>query len=179
MKKDKYLGNDYFQLTGKHLMGHNFKWECDKETLKKIQEKAEKDQLQYVANLMSKDKDCKPYEDKVLVPPTNRIIVLPYNKNPYRVPIHQQASGLIIGDFELNATHKSWETGEEEESQRGIWCCKVIAVGDECKSVIEGEDVYINFTMAAPVPFGGKGYYTITENNVICSVRYKQINKNE
>ena len=173
MSKDKYLGNDYFQLTGKHIMGLEVKQEIDPDTLKQAQEKAELEQQQYVANLLEKDKDCKPYENKKIVPTAGRVVVLPYDKNPYRQPFHQSTSGLILGDFETSATYKSQETGEQEAAQRGIWCCKVIAAGSECKSVIEGEDVYINFTMAAPLPFGGKGYYTISENNIICSIRNK------
>lgn len=152
-------------------MGNHIKHEINPEDLKQAQLKAEQEQMAYVTNLMAKDKDCKPFENKKLVPTANRVVVLPYEKNPYRVPLHQQSSGLILGDFETGATYKSHETGEQEESQRGIWCCKVIAVGAECKSVVEGEDVYINFMMAAPLPFGGKGYYTISENNIICSVR--------
>ena len=174
MRNEKYLGTDYYQLTGKHLMGNNIKRDIDPEDLKRAQEKAEQDQRDYVANLLEKDKDCKPFEDKVLVPTANRVVVSPYDKNPYRLPLHQTTSGLILGDFETSATYKSQETGEQEAAQRGIWCCKVIAAGNECKSVIEGEDVYINFTMAAPLPFGGKGYYTISENNIICSVRNKK-----
>lgn len=171
MNKEKYLGTDYYQLTGKHLMGNNVKHEIDPEALKRAQEKSEKDQMKYVDNLMSKDKDCKSFEDKTLIPTAGRVIVQPYDRNPYRVPLYQTTSGLILGDFETSATYKSQETGEQEAAQRGIWCCKVIAVGNECKSVIVGEDVYINFTFAAPLPFGNKGYYAISENNIICSVR--------
>lgn len=175
MSKGKnYLGTDYYQLTGKHLMGNNIKHNIDPEALKRAQEKAEKEQIEYVANLLEKDKDCKPYENKALVPTAGRVVVLPYDRNPYRQPLHQSTSGLILGDFETSAYYKSQETGEQEAAKRGIWCCKVIAVGNECKSVIEGEDVYINFTMASPLPFGGKGYYTISENNIICSIRNKE-----
>ena len=173
MSNEKYLGTDYYQLTNKHLMGNGITREIDPLDLKRAKEKAEQEQKEYINNLMEKDKDCKSFENKILVPTANRVVVLPYDKNPYRLPLHQTTSGLILGDFETSATYKSQETGEQEASQRGIWCCKVIAIGNECKSVKEGEDVYINFTMAAPLPFGGKGYYSISENNIICSVRNK------
>jgi hypothetical protein len=58
-----------------------------------------------------------------------------------------------------------------EASERGIWCCNVIAVGDECKYVKVGEDVYINYTMSAPLPVGDYGYRSINETNIICSIR--------
>lgn len=174
MKESYNLSTQGMQDRGIHYMGNHIKHDVDPEALKLAQEKANKEQMEYVANLLAKDKDCKPFENKKIVPVSNRIVVLPYEKNPYRVPLHQRSSGLILGDFETGATYKSHETGEQEESQKGIWCCKVIAVGDECKNVIEGEDVYINFMIAAPLPFGGKGYYTISENNVICSIRNKE-----
>lgn len=165
------LGTDYMQMTGRHYMGAGLKQEVDKEALKLAREIEEQKQMAYVDNVMEKDKDCKPIDDKVLVPVSSRVILLPYDKNPYRVPLQKSQSGLILGDFETAATYKSQDTGEEEASKRGIWCCKVIAVGPECKYVGLGDDVYINFTMAAPVPFGGKGYYSISESNIICSIK--------
>lgn len=168
------LGTEHMQMTGKHYMGTNLKHEVDTDAVKKAHEIAEMEQLSYVANLLAKDKDCKPYENKCIVPTAGRVVVLPYEKNPYRLPLHETTSGLILGDIGTSATYKSQETGEQEAAQRGIWCCKVIAVGNECKSVMAGEDVYINFTFAAPLPFGGKGYYTISENNIICSIRNKE-----
>lgn len=175
MKKGSYSHSTQgMQDLGIHYMGLGIKGEAlSPEELERMKKEEEKKNLEYVANLMAADKDCKPFENKKLYPTNNRIIVLPYDKNPYRVPLHQSTSGLILGDGLIPDTFKSPDSGEEEARQRGIWCCKVIAAGPECKNVEEEEDVYINFTMAAPVPFGGKGYYTISENNVICSVRNK------
>lgn len=171
MKESYNLSTQGMQDRGIHFMGNNIKHNIDLEALKRAQEKAQEEQQKYVSNLLEKDKDCKPFENKKIIPTAGRVVVLPYEKNPYRVPLYQSTSGLILGDFETSTRYKSNETGEQEAAQRGIWCCKVIAVGNECKSVIEGEDVYINFTFAAPIPFGNKGYYTISENNIICSVR--------
>lgn len=120
MKNKSYLGNKYYQSTGKYLVGNNIKHNIDPEALKKSQELAEKEQLQYVANLLAKDKDCKPYNNKHIVPTAGRVVVLPYDKNPYRQPLYQSTSGLILGDFETNANYKSQETGEQEAAQRGI-----------------------------------------------------------
>lgn len=173
-KNDKYLGTDYYQLTGKHLMGNGIKHEVTPEMLENVKNIEEKKQLEHMNTLMNKNKGCKSYDDKKIVPIGNRVVVLPYDENPYRVPVHMHTSGLIYGDFGTAATYKSQETGEQEAAQRGIWCCQVIAIGPDCKSVVEGEDVYINFTMAAPLPFGGKGYYSITENSIICSIRNKE-----
>ncbi len=173
MSKSFAMTTDGMQSTGIHFMNANNKQkhEIDAEAVKNALKRAEQEQIAYVDRLLEKDKDCKPFENRTLVPVGNRVIVKPYEKNPYRVPLQQSTSGLILGDFETSATFKSNETGEQEAAQRGIWCCEVIATGSECKTVVVGEDVYINFTMAAPVPFGGKGYYSINESNIMCSIR--------
>lgn len=173
MSKSFAMTTDGMQATGIHFMNANNKQshEIDREAVKNALKRAEEEQLAYVDRLMEKDKDCKPFANRTLVPVGNRVIVKPYEKNPYRVPLMQSTSGLILGDFETSSTFKSNETGEKEASERGIWCCEVIAIGAECKTVQVGEDVYINFMMAAPVPFGGKGYYSINESNIICSIR--------
>lgn len=165
------LGTEWMQMTGRHYQGINLKQDINTEDLEAANKKAEREQQEYVARLLDKDKDCKRYDNKRLVPVTNRVVVLPYERNPYRQPLRETNSGLIIGDFETGATYKSPDSGEEEAARKGIWCCEVIAVGPDCKSVTVGEDVYINFTLAAPIPFGGKGYYNIAENNILCSVR--------
>lgn len=166
------LTTDGMQATGKHFMGANkMDWDVDPEAVKRAQKQAELDQLAYVDRLMEKDKDCKSFENKTILPIGCRIVIKPYEKNPYRIPLQQSTSGLIIGDFDTYATQKSQDTGEQEAAQRGIWCCEVIAIGPECKHVQKGDDVYVNFQMASPLPFGGKGFYSINETNVICSIR--------
>lgn len=162
------------QMTGTHYMGANLKQDINPEVLKKANEISQKNQILYVDNLMEKDKDCKPYDDKILCPCNAYVIVKPYTRNPYRVPLRKSSSGLILGDFETDANYKSQETGEKEASEVGICCAEVIAVGPMCKNVIVGEDVILNFRIAAPVPFGNKGYYATSEQNIICSIRKKE-----
>lgn len=173
MSKSFAMTTDGMQATGIHFMNANNKQnhEIDRDMVKRALEQGAMEQALYVERLMEKDKDCKPFEGRTLVPVGNRVVVKPYEKNPYRIPLQQTTSGLIVGDMETASTFKSQDTGEKEASERGIWCCEVIAVGSECKTVQIGEDVYINFMMAAPVPFGGKGYYSINESNIMCSVR--------
>ena len=174
MSEKSILSTDYMQMTGKHFMGTNLKHEVeDKENLKAAMQQAAVEQAKMVDRWMEADKDVKTTNDKIIVPTAGRIVVLPYDKNPYRVPLHKAESGLILGADVNGSRFKNPDSGEMEEKQRGIWCCKVIAVGPECKSVLEDEDVYINMTIACPLPFGDKGYYSISENNVICSIRKK------
>lgn len=167
----KKLGNDYSQLTGHYFLSGDLKSDINSENLQKVKNMEEQNQINYVSRIMEKDKDCKSYNDKQLYPCNSTVIVLPYDKNPYRQPLRETSSGLLIGDFESTATYKSKETGEEESSKRGIWCCKVIAVGPNCKNVNVDDDVYVNFLIAVPVPFGNKGYYALSEQNIICAIR--------
>ena len=171
------LTTDGMQLSGKHYMDPNG-IQCkrslenaDPLIIKRAQEKAQQEQLEYVSRVMEKDKDCKSYDNITFVPTGNRVIVKPYERNPYRVPLRETASGLILGDMETFAMHKSQEAGEMEASERGIWCCEVIAVGDECKYVNVGDDVYINYPMSTPIPVGEYKYRSINETNIICSIR--------
>lgn len=171
------LTTEGMQLSGKHFMDPNgiqnkqHLLDSDGAAIKFAQEKAQMEQAEYVERVMEKDKDCKRYDNKDIKPIGNRVIVKPYEKNPYRVPLQQTASGLILGDMESFAMHKSQETGEMEASERGIWCCEVIAIGDDCKYVAVGDDVYINYPMSAPVPVGDYKYRSINETNIICSIR--------
>ena len=175
MKTNNFnLTTDGMQLTGKHFMGNGIvERDIDADALALAHKKAEEDQLMYVNSMMEKDKDCKTYEDKMIVPIGNRVVFKPYEKNPYRKPLMETNSGLILGDFESYANFKSQETGEDEAAQRGIWCAEVIAVGDDCKHVNVGDDVYVNFPFASPIPFGGQGYFSIGETNIICIIRKK------
>lgn len=178
MKKGNFnLTTDGMQLSGKHFMDANGVQRrrdlenADPLLIKRAQEEAQQEQLEYVNRMMEKDKDCKSYDNITFVPTGNRVIVKPYERNPYRVPLRETASGLILGDMETFAMHKSQETGEMEASERGIWCCEVIAVGDECKYVHVGDDVYINYPMSTPIPVGEYKYRSINETNIICSIR--------
>jgi hypothetical protein len=69
---------------------------------------------------------------------------------------------------------KNPDTGEKESMKKGIWCCKVIAVGPKCENVVVGDDVYCRFDIAVPIAFGGLGYYSISEQNAITVVRNKE-----
>lgn len=170
MAKKSILGNDWMQQTGKYLFTDP-NAEVNAESLKAATEKAEREQMAYVDRVMEKDKDCKSCDNRHLVPCNTTVILLPYEKNPYRVPLRETNSGLILGDFESTAMFKNPDSGEMEASEKGIWCCKVIAAGHKCENVKEGDDVFVNFRIAAPVPFGGKGYYATSEMNIICSIR--------
>ena len=100
-----------------------------------------------------------------LIPISNKVLILPYPENPYRKAI--TSSGLIIP---LNPQFQNPESGQQDNLKEGIVCAKVIEVGPECKWLKEGDDIYIRNVGAAPVPFDRRGYWAISEQNVICRI---------
>lgn len=126
----------------------------------------------HTAKLMEGDtSDIKSCDDVDIIPCNAVVIVEPYSKNPYRKSMKMTESGLYIPGFENSVTSKNTDSGENENNSRGICCCKVIAVGPKCENVRVGDDVFVNFLIANPFPFGGKGYYALSEMNIIASIR--------
>ena len=91
-----------------------------------------------------------------------------YEDNPYRT-VETTSSGLIIG-IESTKKYKSNETGEMENNEEVIVCAKVIAVGPKCENVQVGEDVFVVKYICNPVPFRKKGYYMVSESNILCRI---------
>ena len=109
------------------------------------------------------------YEGEVdLVPVNANVIVKPYLQNPYR-NIETTESGLIVG-IESSKTYKSNETGEIERNNEVIHCGKVIGVGNACKNVNIGDDVFYTTYSMVPIPFRKKGYVVVGEGLIICKI---------
>ena len=108
-----------------------------------------------------------------LVPCNANVIIKPYDVNPYR-KIDTTASGLIIG-IESDKTYKSNETGEIEQNNEVIRTGKVIAVGNACKNVEVGDDVFFTTYSMTPVPFRKMGYVCVSETLLICRIIKKNV----
>lgn len=108
-------------------------------------------------------------EDVILIPVNTGVLIKPYEENPYR-KIETTESGLIVG-IESTKRYKSNETGEYEDNEQLITCGKVIAIGNQCKNVNVGDDVYFPKHIANPIPFRKMGYYMISEQNIFCIIR--------
>lgn len=141
------------------------------ETIARAEEMMMKENMRYAESIEHDAKDVKSCEDVHLVPCNATVIVLPYDRNPYRRTTQRTDSGLLLVGSEDHKMFQSPDSGEMEENKRGIWCCKVIAVGPKCENVRVGDDVYVNFLIANPMPFADKGYYALSEMNIIASVR--------
>lgn len=110
----------------------------------------------------------------MLVPCNANVVLLPYDEHPYTPKIEVSSSGLYLGGVNDPSSFKNPDSGEQDTMKKGIWCCKVIAVGPKCENVKVGDDVYCRFDIAAPIPFGGLGYYAMSEMNLITIVRNKE-----
>ena len=129
--------------------------------------------MDYLDKLMSdtiveKQLDGIKTEDVDIIPCNTGVLIQFYDENPYRL-IEKTESGLIIG-IQSSQKYTSDDSGEIEENDEYIAGAKVIAVGPKCQNVTAGEDVYLVKHIAQPVPFRKKGYYNISEQNILCRI---------
>lgn len=147
----------------------------DPDGMKKLQDSMlERDAQEMNRQIDSTNRHRKDWINKELKPCNANVIILPYDEHPYTPKIEVNKSGLIIGGINDQSLMKNPDTGEMDSMKRGIWCCKVIAVGPKCENVEVGDDIYCRFDIAVPIPFGGLGYYSMCEANIITCVRNKE-----
>lgn len=119
-------------------------------------------------NIIKKNTNNINTDDVDIIPCNLSVLVKFYEDNPYRT-VETTSSGLIVG-IESTKKYKSNETGEMENNEEIIACAKVIAVGPKCENVQVGEDVFVVKYICNPVPFRKKGYYMISESNILCRI---------
>ena len=129
-----------------------------------IKEQIEMEKLAAASAELEANKGWKSAENKKVQATGFTVIFTKYNKNPYRK--YKSNAGLLldVDSFHIN------DAGEMEQDEMGVICCHVVSVGPECKYVKEGDDIYIRNVGAAPVPFDYRGYWAISEQNVICRI---------
>ena len=164
------LGNAHMQEMGVHLMGANVKHDAEltPEEIAAMNKKAEQEQLMTANRLLESNKGTKDASKMKVSAIGYTVILKPYDKNPYR-EIKTSASGLILAGDLFADTFRSDDTGEMEQAEQFICCAEVISTGNDCKYVKPGDDVYYR-NVATPVPFNNMGYYSISEQNIICRV---------
>lgn len=97
-----------------------------------------------------------------LLPTDNKVIFLPYPRNPYKKILQ----GSLIVDF--NGEFNNPDTGEKDKMQELVMCAKVIEVGPTCKYTQPGDDIYFVPGAAYPLPFMSLGYRVTTEPQILC-----------
>ena len=96
-----------------------------------------------------------------IMPINNNIMVRPYSVNPYAA--NTSSTGLNLGNGEFTNS----DSGENEQLDLKIFCAEVIEVGQGCKYVKPGDDVFINEGTTRPVPFMRQGFFLCNEQNVL------------
>ena len=177
------------ELTGKFFMGKDlkpeqrfniikpeepFKNEIDK--LKK--EKEEQEMAKLLLELeKSKQEEINQKLSKLeMIPMFNKIVILPYPRNPYRKIVEGSILVDYSGDF-LNP-----DSGEQDKLKELVGCAKVIEVGPECKYLNVGDDVYYDTRTVYPVPFMSLGYVLCSETQILCNMNEslkERYNKNK
>lgn len=117
-------------------------------------------------NIIKKNTENINENEVKIIPCNTGVLIKFYEDNPYR-KIERTESGLILG-VESTKKYKSNETGEMETNDEYVSCAKVLATGPKCENVKVGEDIFLIKHIAVPVPFRKKGFYIISEQNILC-----------
>lgn len=97
-----------------------------------------------------------------ILPMFNKIIILPYPRNPYK----KVMNGSIIVDY--NGDFLNPDSGEKDTLKEFVGCAKIIEIGPEVKYLKVGDDVFYDTRTVYPCPFLSLGYLTTQENAILC-----------
>lgn len=97
-----------------------------------------------------------------LLPMLDKIIILPYPRNPYKKAI--QGSILV----EYNGDFVNPDSGEKDNLKEFVGCGQVIEVGPLAKYLKIGDDVFYDTRSVYPVPFMSMGYKLTSEVQILC-----------
>lgn len=100
-----------------------------------------------------------------IIPTDNHLLVIPYDDDPY---LNEDNGGIVLTD---NSTFVNPDSGKEDKQEKYMAIGKVVAVGDLCKTVEVGDDIYYPSRVQLPIPFKWLGMYVIQENHVYCVIK--------
>jgi hypothetical protein len=155
------------EANGMFFMGKNAVSPFEEEKLKIAAAKRAKDDADARKLLLELEKQKQAeLEEKIktleMLPMGNKVILLPYPKNPYRKLIQGSLIVDYTGDF-INP-----DSGEKDKLNELVGCAKVIEVGPEAKYVKAGDDVFYDTRTVYPVPFMSLGYILTSEPQILC-----------
>ena len=137
------------------------------------QMRTEKDSEELQKKLLEAEKQTqKELEQKIengleLLPLGNKLVMLPYPRNPYRKII----DGSII--VEYNGEFWNPDSGENDTMKELVACAKIIEVGPDCKYLKVGDDVFYDTRTTYPIPFMKQGYILTSEPQILCVMNNK------
>jgi hypothetical protein len=150
------------EQTGKFFIGtedNNYNPTIDQET-NNFEELLEEEQIKK-----------EMWANKEIMPLGFKIMILPYERNPYISHINK-AGLLTDGGSYINP-----ETGEREEVREIIGCAQVLEVGPDVKNIKPGDEVIYFKERSKPLPFMDKGFYLIDEVSALAVINNSEILK--
>ena len=102
---------------------------------------------------------------KEIKPIGMNLFIQPYAENPYKQSVSSGGLQLLDGEF------NNPDTGEIDKKTEGIKCGLVLEVGEGCKNVKVGDDVFYYAHITTPIPFMGKGFLLTNEPNILAYIR--------
>ena len=164
------MGNELDRVRGKWNMGENLIIPTNPIAVEAEKLRKEKEAKEVAEKLkeihLAKQKEIEErLEGLELIPNGNRLVLMPYPRNPY-VKVMTE-SGIFI---EPNGTYFNTDTGEFDEADELVACAKVIEVGPEVKYVKIGDDVYYDSRTAYPLPFMNLGYKVTSEPQIVAII---------
>ena len=161
------------EAAGKYFMGKNLtqrdsglivpenslQKEIDKSKLEKDKDEARK--LFIEAEKAKQEEIIRRAETLEQLPMGNKIIILPYPRNPYR----KIMEGNLFIDYD--GSFKNPDSGEQDKLKELVGCAQVIEVGPDCKYLKPGDDVYYDTRTTYPLPFMSMGFQVTSEPQII------------
>ena len=102
-----------------------------------------------------------------LIPMHNKVILLPYPRNPYKKILH---NGIIV---DYNGEFQNPDSGEPDKLKELVACAQVKEVGPAVDYVKVGDDVFYDTRTCYPIPFFNLGYVSLAEPQILCVMNEK------
>ena len=97
----------------------------------------------------------------------NKILIKPFEQNPFQRIVVDSKSNLVIDTGGLAPEHFNTNTGKQEKDDQQIVVGAVQEVGPDVKYLIPGDIVMYYKGSAMPVPFYKQGLWCMNETQVI------------
>ena len=100
----------------------------------------------------------------------NKILIKPFEQNPFQKIVIDERSNLVIDTGGLAPEHFNQDKGIQEKDEQMIIVGAIQEVGPDVKYLIPGDIVMYYKGSAMPVPFYKQGLWCLTETQVITVV---------
>lgn len=100
----------------------------------------------------------------------NKILIKPFEQNPFQRIVIDKKSNLVIDTGGLAPEHFNQDNGKQEKDEQMIIVGAVQEVGPDVKYLVPGDIIMYYKGSAMPVPFYKQGFWCLSETQVITVV---------